>query len=362
MPALGSLPDESQTCRMRILMFYYSTPATTAGYLAKALRKEHEVMTLGPQSSDAMPHDIPLPNGSVDLARLYQEKLRDFKPELFFMVDGPCSLYPHGITSLPIPTAFYAIDSHTAYPSHLAMGALFDLVFLAQKQYVGSFRKKLNKSQVYWLPLACDPEIHVAPKTDKIHDIAFLGGHQTHERIGLINRLSKRFNLYVDFVPHTEMSKIYAASKIVFNKSVGNDLNMRVFEGLASGSMLLTDRTVGNGLEELFIDRSDLVIYDDDTVEELADYYLKHDAQREKIGASGQKKVLEAHTYEDRTNAVLSAVLALGKTAQKRRGRHLTESINLGKVRFFQSRLGQWLKNRRPGVGYSMIGVKRAGF
>ena len=50
------------------------------------------------------------------------------------------------------------------------------------------------------------------------------------------------------------MARIYSASRIVFNRSIKDDVNMRVFEALASGSLLLTNDLAANGQAELFRD------------------------------------------------------------------------------------------------------------
>ncbi len=37
------------------------------------------------------------------------------------------------------------------------------------------------------------------------------------------------------------MARTYSAARTVFNRSIKNDINMRVFEALASGSLLVTN-------------------------------------------------------------------------------------------------------------------------
>ena len=72
------------------------------------------------------------------------------------------------------------------------------------------------------------------------------------------------------------MAKIYSQAKIIFNKSIRKDLNMRVFEAMSCGSMLVTDRLKPEaGLEELFKDKKHFVLYDNesDLVEKIG-YYL----------------------------------------------------------------------------------------
>jgi spore maturation protein CgeB len=58
------------------------------------------------------------------------------------------------------------------------------------------------------------------------------------------------------------MAETYSASRIVFNRSIRDDLNMRVFEALACGSMLLTNALPPeSGQEELFVDGTHLATY-----------------------------------------------------------------------------------------------------
>ena len=90
-----------------------------------------------------------------------------------------------------------------------------------------------------------------------------------------------------------EMALFYSRCRIAFNRSLNEDLNMRVFEALCSGSMLLTDRLpVESGLERLFQDRDHLVLYDDDSLEGLVSYYLENVEEREAIAAKGRASVL----------------------------------------------------------------------
>ena len=67
------------------------------------------------------------------------------------------------------------------------------------------------------------------------------------------------------------MARIYSAARMVFNRSIKNDLNMRVFEGLASGSLLLTNDLGENGQDELFRDGAHLAAYReaDDLVDKI---------------------------------------------------------------------------------------------
>ena len=81
-----------------------------------------------------------------------------------------------------------------------------------------------------------------------------------------------------------EMAQTYSASRTVFNRSIRNDVNMRVFEALACGSLLLTNDLRDNGEAELFQDDVHLATYT--CPEELLDkarFYLRHGRARERI-------------------------------------------------------------------------------
>jgi len=101
-----------------------------------------------------------------------------------------------------------------------------------------------------------------------------------------------------------QASQIYNQSKIVFNVAMKDDLNMRVFEVLGSGSFLLTDSV--SDLDCLFADQVHLVTYKglDDMIEK-AHYYLKQDVDREKIAKLGHEEVMNKHTIYHRVKEIV---------------------------------------------------------
>jgi glycosyltransferase involved in cell wall biosynthesis len=96
------------------------------------------------------------------------------------------------------------------------------------------------------------------------------------------------------------MAIVYGQSKIVFNASINGDVNMRVFEAMAAGALLVTDR-VGNGLSDLFEEDTHYIGYS--TISEALEkigYFLDKSEERENIAHAGQQAVLEHHTYGHR--------------------------------------------------------------
>ena len=102
------------------------------------------------------------------------------------------------------------------------------------------------------------------------------------------------------------MARTYSAARIAFNRSIRNDVNMRVFEAVACGSLLMTNDLSDNGLAELFRDGVHLATYrePEDLIDKLA-YYLEREPIRERIAAAGRAEAIAKHTYAHRMKTIL---------------------------------------------------------
>src|SRR5262249_21777211 len=116
--------------------------------------------------------------------------------------------------------------------------------------------------------------------------------------------------MYIGHAYFDDMARAYSAAKIVFNRSVANDVNMRVFEALACGSLLVTNDLSENGQNELFTPCVDLVTYaSPDELFEKIEFYLRGVEARERIAAQGCAEVVARHTYRHRMEALLALVV-----------------------------------------------------
>jgi GT2 family glycosyltransferase/2-polyprenyl-3-methyl-5-hydroxy-6-metoxy-1,4-benzoquinol methylase len=221
-----------------------------------------------------------------------------------FVDDGFAYPLPHDLR----PQAYWAIDTHIDFDRERERAAGADFVFAAQRNGAEQLAKSLGRN-VEWLPLACYPAIHARQEVPQSYDIAFVGNLIGTDRIRLVQLLLSKFpDMHVGQHYFEEMAAVYSASRLVFNRSVVDDINMRVFEALCSGSLLVTNNLAANGQEELFQDARHLVTYGDD--EELLDkicFYLKNDAARERITAAGEQEVVAKHTYKHRMERILAA-------------------------------------------------------
>ncbi len=271
------------TPRKRIVLFSHPAGHTTARYFERVLRKESGV-------------DVEYRTVLEDVEALGQS------PDLFFYVDPTPGHWPVGIEHLTCPTACYLIDVHQHLDSRLMAARFFDFVFIAQKDFVPQFAKAGIDAS--WLPLAADPEVHHVEGQMRDLEVAFVGqlGLRNTRRREILTSVLPRFltNDYRATYAPEDMGRIYSRAKIVFNASINGDLNMRVFEGMAAGALLVTDR-IGNGLEDLFEENTHYVGYSStgEAIDKIR-FYLRDEAERRKIAGLGQREVVQRHSYARR--------------------------------------------------------------
>jgi len=122
------------------------------------------------------------------------------------------------------------------------------------------------------------------------------------------NDWSKNYNL-------CQVAETYRRSRIVVNvgrDDFPHDANMRVFEVLASGALLLT--SLPSELEQLsFTAGVHFVGYrNPEDISKLVRKYLADEPERARIAASGRELVLTEHTYDQRVAQLLARLAATG--------------------------------------------------
>jgi hypothetical protein len=307
--------------KARVLLAYVYYPVTTAVYFERALREHHQVVSIGPTMDQSLitawhleNMKQPLRAQSIptglepDMRALWQRLPAELRPDLYLWVESVSGHFPVNLDAVKIPKACYLIDSHLNLQWHVQWAKQFDHVFIAQREYLQDFRAAGNTS-VHWLPLGCDPEIHRQATREKQYDVGFVGSLNTERRVGLLNQIESVHHITYERSFWTDMADFFAKCRIVFNNAIRNDLNMRVFEVMSTGSFLLTDQARNSGQEVLFHDREELGIYEDVTIRETVAYYLEHENERERIAARGRAVVHKAHTYAHRLDDLLAVAV-----------------------------------------------------
>lgn len=318
----------------KLLMQYHASPLTTARYLETAANRVCDVLNAGFRIPERVFYEwgfpVPCPpyppqRITIDHYDSYAELLKrlpqGYTPDLFLWVDsGPKEIAPF-IDMIAAPKAAYLIDTHVSPELRLAMARHFEAVFLAQKAQLDLFRAS-GVLNIHWLPLACDPALHRTGELSRKYDLAYVGSLSAEEggrRRALLDRLAARFpNHWIGRAWPSEMARIYAQSKIVVNIAHNRDVNMRVFEAMASGALLITDEA--EGLEDLFEDGKHLIVYrDEEALPGLVVQYLEDEESRERIARAGQSLTLSQHTYDHRIKTLLELARTIPPPAHSQR-------------------------------------------
>lgn len=222
--------------------------------------------------------------------------------------DGIYSPWPEKLS----PAHYIVIDTHieTDWRLKIEQEGKFSSVSCTHRQ---GLKLPWQNKNVFWLPVACDPDVHYAGKQEKKYDGCFIGNFHSQfagKRIDLLDSFFKQTPvIFHGTRMFKEMAEKYAQSKLVFNCALNGDANMRFFEALCSGSCLVTDRLAD--IDALgFIDKQHYLGYTTkEELEELVPIYLREHSLREGIASAGRQAVLKGHTYKDRASRILEEAL-----------------------------------------------------
>ena len=267
---------------MRILLnyLYQYYPFTTASYIEMAMRerKEFEVFRMG--------------ENRVSCADVY-------------LNIEPCG------TIIRWPgrkTCYWEIDNHIHRGQDHEMYEKVDYIFITQKHFLHLYPKK----KTFWVPLGADPEKHKLYPDEKIEfDVGFLGNDTYPRRKGLLEKIGSNYKLLRSTAkPGEEYSRMLSRCKLLFNCSMDNDMNMRFFEAMSIGRMLLSDKVEGQ--DDLFKDGEHYVSFTDwPDLNKKIKKYLKNGKKREAIAKNGARYSHAFHTYRDRLNKMLEIMEVL---------------------------------------------------
>lgn len=200
---------------------------------------------------------------------------------------------------------YWEIDGHLRGGANVGEYEKADLLFVA------SSRRDLPKyhGRALFLPTAADPEVHKRYVEKVEYDLAIVGIIGGHSGYGERERLLKLAEdngyrtLKLSNVYHQEYSQALSRSKLIFNRSLEGDLNMRFWEGMSIGCLI----TNNLGHYDLAQPAQHYLAYqsDDDFLNLLAKY-TKDDDAREKIAKNARELIVLRHNYKNRVLEMLS--------------------------------------------------------
>lgn len=226
---------------------------------------------------------------------------------------------------IPHPNIYWAFDTHIdekGYQYRLNRAKQFDHVFLCHKAQIADFiRDGIDPKKIHYLPVATEPDCYHPYPIMKKWDWCFIGHLNSSNRIDLADRFVKEFDLgdgkgylgwrFPQVQGHNSLddaAKKISMSRISINDSIKNDLNMRTFEVMATGTTLLTQEN--EPLLELFEPGNHLLTFR--TIDEAvakAKMILQDPELLSEIGQNGLNEVLSKHTYKHRALEILKTSL-----------------------------------------------------
>jgi hypothetical protein len=227
---------------------------------------------------------------------------------------------PLGLTKVNIPTACFQIDTYAYTRRRIAWSMLFDLVFVFHPGYDTKFRAAGHPG-AHFIPHAIEPSLFLGEESGRVFDIGWVGqtrGHLYRTRERLLPVLSRAFRMN-DWRSHhvpEEMARIYRQSKIVVNiarDDFPQDANMRAFEAMAAGALLLT--SLPTELAQIgFEDGVHFVGFRKEAeITPLVRRYLLEESARRRIAEVARDKVLREHSYDRRVETILELVKQDGR-------------------------------------------------
>jgi hypothetical protein len=232
------------------------------------------------------------------------QNLRPGSHQLYFRIDsGDCS-GPDLPTRLR-PAIFYAIDTHLAHSlKHVRrIAPRYDRVFCCH-------RDAQARLAAEWLPVACDPELSNPQPHAPQRDFAFVGNDGGIPRKFILQALRERYpNSFCGIAPVEALIPTYRAAKIGFNYAIRNEINLRQFEVMGAGTLLINNPVPRADLQALGMKEGQhLVIYHHPReLFPCIDYWLGHPTERQAIAQAARELILRNHTYVHRMLQVLAS-------------------------------------------------------
>jgi tetratricopeptide (TPR) repeat protein len=226
--------------------------------------------------------------------------------------------FPEGLSNIyGIPKVYYAVDTPINFWWQQHFAHLFDYTFSDQKHYANLLNEKgLNSS---WLPVGVDTKSYLPESADnqnKIYDFGFVGSldpSRRPKRCRLVETLSNRYTLKTagdrqdGWLSPVESSQLYRQSKLALNECLFPGVTTRMFEAMASGTVLFTEKA-GGDLGELFKAGEDFAWFEPDELLNAADYWLGDDKRRRRTAKRSLEKVCASHDIVNRAETLLSTM------------------------------------------------------
>ena len=243
-----------------------------------------------------------------------------FTPDYLFNPECGFPFLPEDIAQSRIPTIRLDVDTYTFTRRRIRWASLFDHVAVCHPGFDAAFREKISHPATLVLAHAVHREFFDLPEIPREFDIGWVGqtsGAIYHKRATWLPKLASTFRTN-DWSHHytlEEVARVSRRSRIVVNiarDDYPQDANLRAFEALAAGALLIT--AFPSELTSLgLVPGTHFVAYHHESeILTLARRFLDDEDSRLRISQAGKTAVLQEHTYDNRVDALLRHLQRFG--------------------------------------------------
>lgn len=294
---------------MNVLVSYHTDPR----YMSPAQFSPSQV-SCGPFYEDANKGGVAIsrktPVGMYDIKPIVESLPISQRPDLIIVKSDATRMnFPRNIGSLGIPSVLVIGDTqHQKSPlqtliRYAAMEKYTVYVADHVRRHLHFFLEA-GLRNVFWAPALNLRDWKIPFQQRRTVPLTFVGqsGKFHPFRRAILERLAADpvLQLHMGTATQAEASKIYASSECTLNLSMNGDVNLRVFEVLAAGGFLLTDRLHSQaGMDLLFQSGVHLETFADyDELRDKCLYYRAHPDEAMKIAWRGYSEFRRSHTPE----------------------------------------------------------------
>lgn len=301
---------------MRFLAFHRYRPYGTGNLFVQALEKEEHFVWVR-NTERRFPTDGTNYHWLKDL-KWYKENMGIEVVLGIGCQDLPPDEFEHHVEEAGLISACWVMDDPTGWNGgrNQKIAEKFDIVFVAQKEQIPGYKSIVkNANYVRWLNFGANPDIWHPLNRPKLWDMYHCGAsysaYEYDKREGWMGRLFNEghnvrssYGVYLhDY--NMELNK----SKIGYNNAFTDEINMRCYEVMMAGTMLLTNK-IAQGFDEIFEDGKHCVTYEDnyEDMKEKFLWYNSHKMQRELIAQTGYNLVMDKYTYQHRVREMIKVI------------------------------------------------------
>ena len=253
------------------------------------------------------------------------------RPDFILNPESGINFMPRGLTEIDIPTVCFHFDTYQATARRIRWAMIYDIPVVFHPGFEGLYRRAGHPSPLT-LAHAAATDLYGAPNVpvhERRYDVGWVGVLKNAPytaRLRILPQLAANFamNDWLRTYSTDEGAEINRHSKIIVNigrDDYPQDANMRVFEAMAAGALLIT-RTPTELSTLGFVDGEHFVGYRDETeIIATVRRYLADETARGRITSSARSRVLACDTYDARVQTLLHFIRANGSklTAPARR-------------------------------------------